>query len=293
MEFFLEQFITALSIGGIYAGFALALVMVYKSTGHVNFAQGEMAMVSTFVAWSLMQYGLPLWLAFFLTVLFSIIMGMLLERFVIRPFALQPASVIVTVFVGVFITLNSLAGWIWGFTARPFTSPFPNAPLAVTADLAVRWHTLGSIIVSGVVLLLMFCFFRFTPLGLAMRGAADNPASSRLLGINVNRMLAFGWALAAVIGAIAGIMMAPYTFLDPHMMAGPLIFYFAAALLGGITSPLGAVVGGYAIGLMEVLVSNTIPHGNEFRTTFALAIIIAVLLFRPQGLLGTVIVKRV
>jgi branched-chain amino acid transport system permease protein len=289
----LEQMLPAISLGGIYASLALALVMIYKSTGHVNLAQGEMATISTFVAWSLLQAGVPIWPAFGLTLVIAAIFGAALERLVLRPFKAQPEAIVVTVFVGLFVFLNSVSGGVWGYTARPFPSAFPDGAIEVAGGMRVKWHLLGSMLVSAGVLGAMFLFFRFTTTGLCMRGAADNPVSSRLLGIRTDRMLGLGWAISGVVGAVAGIMMAPITFLDPHMMTGPLVFFFAAALLGGLTSPLGAVIGGYVIGFIEVLIANYVPHGNELRTASALSIIVAVLLLRPQGLLGNRIVRRV
>lgn len=288
----IELLLPAISLGGIYASLALALVMIYKSTGHVNLAQGEMATISAFVAWTLMEAGLPVWPALLLTLAASAVFGVAIERVLVRPFKNQPEAVIVTVFVGLFVLLNSLSGGLWGFTPRPFPSPFGGGVLEV-GGVSIKWHVIGSMLVSVAVLGTMFLFFRFTALGLAMRGAADNPASSRLLGVRTDRMLALGWGLSGAVGAIAGVMMAPITFLDPHMMTGPLVFFFAAALLGGLSSPLGAVVGGYAIGVLEVSIANYVPHGNELRTASALAIIVAVLLLRPQGLLGTRLVRRV
>ncbi|GAA4338340.1 branched-chain amino acid ABC transporter permease [Variovorax defluvii] len=288
----IEQTLIALSKGGIYANLALALVMTYKSSGQVNFAQGEMATVATFIAWSLAQAGLPLWLAIALAVVCAGAMGLVLERVVIRPFRRQPVAIMVTVSVGLFIALNSLSGWLWSYEARPFASPFPDRAVEL-GGVMVRWHALGAMAVSTFMLLAMFAFFRWTKLGLAMRGAAANDASARLLGIHVDRMIGLGWATAAMVGAVAGIMMAPFTFLDPHMMSGPLIFFFAAALLGGISSPLGAVAGGYAVGLLELAVVQFVPKGNELRTTLAMALIVAVLLLRPQGLFGARVVHRV
>lgn len=293
MVFILEQFFTALSKGGIYASLALALVMTYKATGHVNFAQGEMATLSTFLAWSLVTSGVPYWLAMLITVAVSGVFGLSLERLSVRPFRQRSPTVIVTVSVGLFIALNSLCGWIWGYEARPFPSPFSDAHLEVVQGVRIRWHAVGAIAVSTCMLGLMFVFFRFTKAGLAMRGAASNQASSRLLGINVDRVMGAGWAVSAMVGAVAGMMMAPFTFLDPHMMAGPLIFFFAAALLGGISSPLGAVVGGYSIAFFELIVANALPSGNELRTTFALLVIVLILLLRPHGILGQVTAKRV
>jgi branched-chain amino acid transport system permease protein len=288
----IEQMLPAVVLGGIYASMALALVMIYKSTGHVNLAQGEMATISTFVAWSLLQAGLPMPIAAAGCLVFGGAFGCALE-FGVRRFKGQPETVVVTVFIGLLILLNAVSGGIWGHTARPFPSPFPDGAVILAGVLPVKWHLLGAMLTSVVVLTAMFLFFQLTSTGLAMRGAADNPASSRLLGIGTDRMLSLGWGMSGVVGAVAGIMMAPITFLDPHMMTGPLVFFFAAALFGGITSPIGAVAGGYAIGFMEVAIANYVPHGNELRTAGALSVIVAVLLLRPQGLLGTLRLRRV
>ncbi len=293
MQFFVEQLIDGIAVGGIYASLALALVMIFKSTGHVNFAQGEMAMVSVYIAASALDHGVPFWLAFPSAIVASAVLGAALERLVVRPFARQSDLVVVTVLVGLFVALNALAGWLWGYTVRSFPSPFPDRTLTLFADVTVRFHTLGSFAATLAVLGVLFAFFRFTTLGLAMRGAAENPASARLLGIGVNRLLGLGWAFAASVGAVAGLMVAPSTFLDPHMMAGPLIFSFAGALLGGLSSPAGAVLGGFLVGVLEVGVASYVPHGGEFRTTFALTVIVAVLLLRPQGLLGLKTFSRV
>jgi len=289
MHQFLQQIFSGLAAGSIYASLALALVMIYRATDLVNFAQGEMAMFSTYIAWTLVNAGLPFWLAFLITLAVSFLGGMIIERVVIRPVENAPVLAAVVVTIGLLLIFNSVAGWIYTYTVQDFPSPFPDRPvfgaLMTTRDLGVIGVTL-------VMLVLLFAFFRYTPIGLAMRAAAQNPASARLCGIRVGRMLAIGWGLAAMIGATAGVMVAPVLFLDPNMMGGVLIYAFAGALLGGITSPVGAVVGGLIVGVTENLV-GTYLIASQLKLTVAFALIILVLVFRPNGLFGTAIVRRV
>lgn len=293
MTFFLEQLIIGLSSGGIYAIMALSLVMIYKSTGHVNLAQGEMAVFSTFIAWTLLQMGVPIWPAILITVAASFLGGLLLERLVIRPFAQSDDLVVVAVFVGLFLGVHSLAGAIWNYEVKPFPSAFSDGSIKLMDNLSIRAHTLGSLLMTGAVLGVTWFFFRYTRLGLALRAAADNQESSRLVGINVSFMLALGWGLAAGIGAIAGVMIAPVTFLDPGIGLAPLIFALAGALLGGITSPFGAALGGLIVGVLEALISAYVPYGIEFRELIALMLIMSVLLVRPAGLFGEIVTRRV
>jgi branched-chain amino acid transport system permease protein len=289
MDVLLHQILSGLATGGIYASVALALVMIYQATHLVNFAQGELAMFATYIAWSLMQAGVPYWAAFFLTVAIAFALGVVIERVIVQPVENAPILSVVIVFIALLVILNSLAGWIFTYTIKPFPSPFPSAPLF--GNSYVTSHELGSIGVTLVVLALIFVFFRFTPLGLAMRAAAQNPVSSRLVGIRVGWMLALGWGLAAAIGAVAGIMVAPTVFLEPNMMAGILLYAFAAALLGGIDSPGGAVLGGFIVGVLENVVGSII--GTELKLTVALVLIVGVLVIRPSGLFGKVHVTRV
>ncbi|HEV8106060.1 MAG TPA: branched-chain amino acid ABC transporter permease, partial [Burkholderiales bacterium] len=248
MEAVLHQVFAGLATGGIYASLALALVMIYQATHLVNFAQGEMAMFTTYIAWSLINAGVPYWLAFAVTVLFAFVFGVLVERLVIRPVENAPVLAVVVVFIALLLILNSVTGWIYSYTIKSFPSPFPKQALFG------KWlssHELGAIGVTLVVLVLLYGFFRFTPLGLAMRAAAQNPESSRLVGIRVGWMLALGWGLAAAVGAVAGMMVAPIVYLDPNMMGGILLYAFAAALVGGIDNPWGAVFGGFLVGVLE------------------------------------------
>ncbi|MEA2754219.1 MAG: branched-chain amino acid transport system permease protein [Aliidongia sp.] len=290
MQALLHQILSGLANGGIYASVALALVMIYQSTHHVNFAQGEMAMFSTYIAWALIQAGLPYWLAFFLTLGFSFAAGVAIERIVLRPVANAPVLSVVVVFIGLLVILNSLAGWIFSYMIKSFPSPFPSDAWYGSPYLSP--HEVGMIAVTLAVLTLVFGFFRFTPLGLAMRAAAQNPASARLVGIRVGWMLAFGWGLAGAIGAVAGMMAAPTLYLDPNMMTGVVLYGFAAALLGGIDNAWGAAAGGFIVGVAENLAGAYLV-GTELKLTVALAIIVGVLVVRPAGLFGRTLIVRV
>lgn len=290
MNEFLHQLLAGLATGGIYASVALALVMIYQATHHINFAQGEMAMFSTFIAWSLIQAGFPYWAAFALTVVLSFVLAAVIEFTVIRPMHNAPVLSVVVVFIGLLVIFHSLAGFLFGYTIKPFPSPFPTD--AWYGGSLMSAHEVGAIVVALGMVALLFMFLRFTPLGLAMRAAAQNAASSRLVGINVGRMLMLGWGLAGAIGAVAGMMVAPVVFLDPNMMTGVLLYAFAGALIGGIDNPIGAVLGGFIVGVLENLL-GTYVVGTELKLSVALVLIIGVLIVKPSGLLGKTIVTRV
>jgi len=289
MEAFLHQVLAGLATGGIYASLALALVMIYQATHLVNFAQGEMAMFATYFAWSLINAGMPYWPAFLLTVVFAFLLGVVIERVIIRPVENSPVLAIVVVFIALLVILNSVTGWIFSYTIKTFPSPFPEQPIFGSY---ITSHQGGAIGVTLVVLLLLYLFFRFTPLGLAMRAAAQNPESARLVGIRVGWMLALGWGLAAAIGGVAGMMVAPIVFLDPNMMGGVLLYAFAAALVGGIDNPAGAVFGGFLVGVLENVLGAFVI-GNELKLAVALVLIIGVLVVKPSGFFGKVLVTRV
>ena len=286
----LHQLASGLALGGVYAVTALALVMIFQATQLVNFAQGEMAMFSTYVAWSLIDNGWSYGAAFTATVVVSFIGGVAIERIVVRPFAQAPVLASVIVFIGLGFIFNAMAGWLFGYTVQSFDSPFEGRPWFGNKFMSP--HESGSIVVSLLVLGLVFAFFRFTPLGLAMRAAAQNPASARLVGVRVGWMLALGWGLAAAIGAIAGMMAAPIVYLDPNMMGGILLYAFAGAVLGGIDNPWGAVFGGFTVGVVENLLGAYVV-GQEVKLSVALIIIVGVLVAKPSGLFGRRIVARV
>ncbi len=301
MEQLFQQIAAGLANGAIYACLALALVMIFVSTDHINFAQGELAMFSAFLCWQLLEWSMPFWLALPAVVLISFALGVTIERVVLRPLHNAPVLSIVVVFIGLLTILHSLAGAFWGHTIKAFPSPFPK--IAFPGSSYLGPHQVGMIATTVALLVGLFAFFRLTPLGLAMRAAAQNPTSARLAGIRVDWMLALGWGLAAAIGAVAGTLIAPVVYLDPNMMSGILLYGFAAALVGGITSPGGAVAGGFLVGVLENLVAyfgNLFERstglyivGNGEKLSVALIIVIVVLTLRPSGLFGHVTVKRV
>jgi branched-chain amino acid transport system permease protein len=282
LDALIHQVLAGLATGGIYASLALALVMIYQATHLVNFAQGEMAMFATYIAWTLVEAGMPYWAAFVLTIAFAFVLGVLIERIIIRPVENAPVLAVVVVFIALLVILNSVTGWIYTYTIKTFPSPFPTE---IGIGVYMSPHEVGAILVTLVVLALLYVFFRFTPLGLAMRAAAQNPDSARLVGIRVGWMLALGWGLAAAIGSVAGMMVAPIVYLDPNMMGGILLYAFAAALVG-------AVFGGFLVGVLENVV-GTYVVGNDLKLAVALVIIIAVLVVRPSGFFGKVHVTRV
>jgi branched-chain amino acid transport system permease protein len=286
----LQQIATGLSNGGIYASLALALVMVYRSTGHVNFAQGEMATLSTFVAWTLVDGGIPYWAAFPLTVAIAFGGGVLVEGLLVRPLRRRSELSLVTSFLGVLMICNSLSGWIWGYDPRAFPSLFENAGFLANAYASPE--NVGTIVVTLVLMAALFLFFQYSRTGLAMRASADNPTSSHLVGISVLRMSSLGWGMAAAIGAVAGMVIAPSLFLDPNMMMGVLIYGLAGAVLGGINNPWGAVAGGFIVGVIENLLGVYVI-GTEIRMSVALIAIVATLVVRPEGLFGFRTVSRV
>lgn len=289
MEALVNQIVAGLTTGCAYALIGLALVIVYRTTSHVNFAQGEMATLSTYVAWSLLQAGVPYWLAFALTVATAFLFAASLERWVIGRLGGSSPMTTVAAFIGLFMIIHSLTGYLWGHDVREFPSPFPSGALA---GGLVSGHQLGVAAVTTVLLALLWAFFRFTSIGLTIRAAAQNPGSARLSGISTQAMAAFGWGLAAAMGAVAGMMVAPQLYLDPHMMSGVLIYGFAAALMGGIQSVPGAVIGGLILGVLENLLGAYVV-GTQLKLTVAMVLIVGMLVWRPDGLLGRPSAKRV
>ena len=292
MELFTNQVLAGIATGAIYACMALAVVMIYQAIDHLNFAQGEMAMFSTFISWQLMQWGVSYWAAFLMTLAFSFVAGIAIERILFKPLAKAPVLTNVAGFIALFAIINSSAGLIWDFTIKQYPTPFGSAPFL--GSQLISTHQAGMIGVTVVLLLALYFFFQYTRIGLAMRAAASVPESARLVGINTSWMIALGWGMATAIGAIAGMLIAPVVFLEPNMMGGVLIYGFAAAVLGGLSSPFGAVVGGFLVGVFENLAGTYIPGvGNELKLPIALALIVSVLVVKPAGLFGRHIVKRV
>jgi branched-chain amino acid transport system permease protein len=293
MANFLQQVVSGLATGGIFASLALALVLIYRATRVINFAQGEMGMFSAFIALWLIDSGWPYWAAFFATLGIAFVGGVAVERVVIRPVERAPVVTVVIVTVGLLIGLNGAAFWIWGGETRSFPSAFSTRAIHV-GGVAFSIQDFGVIGVSLGMVALLYLFFRFTKLGLAMRAAAINPEASRLVGVRVGWMLALGWGLASVLGAVSAMMVAPTVFLDPNMMRPVLLYAIAAAILGGLESPLGAVVGGLALGVGLNLLSTYVGFvGDALKLPVAFIVILAVLLVKPTGLFGRATVRRV
>ncbi|MFC9518074.1 branched-chain amino acid ABC transporter permease [Nocardiaceae bacterium NPDC056970] len=294
MQVFLQQLVDGLTWGALYGAFALSIVLVYRASGIVNFAQGEMAMFSAFFAWQFHQWGAPLYLAILGAMAVAFVGGAVTERVLVRPLASSPNHMpLVIITLGLMLVLNSAAGWIWGVQSKQF-------PTAVSGSVI----TLGPIVISRqslvilaavmVVAVALFWLFQRTKVGLAMRAAAGNPDSAQLIGIPVGRMLTIGWGLAAAIGALAASLAAPQLLLQPNMLVASLIYAFAAAVLGGLDSPVGALIGGLIVGVAENLAGTYISWiGHDFKQAVALVLILAVLLLKPEGLFGARKVARV
>jgi branched-chain amino acid transport system permease protein len=287
-----QQIASGIREGAIYAGLALAIVIIYRSTRVINFAQGEMATFTTFVAWSLMNHGLSFWAAFPIVLAIAFVGGVAIERVVIRPVENAPVLTIVIVTLGLALLLNGLMSLIWGGGNRQFRGPFSTRTIDA-GGVPISKQDIGIVAVSLALVALLGLFFRFTKLGLAMRASAVNRDSSRLVGVRVSWMLAFGWGLAAVLGAVSGMMVAPVVFLDPNMMQTILLYAFAAAVLGGLDSPVGAVVGGLLLGVTITLLGRYVDFvGSALKLPTALLLILLLLIVRPGGLFGSVTVRR-
>jgi branched-chain amino acid transport system permease protein len=292
MELLLQQVLAGIATGAIYALMALAVVMIYQAIDHLNFAQGEMATFSTFLAWQMIQWGWPYWAAFAAAVGLSFVGGVAVDRILFRPIRNAPILSQLVAFIALFSILNSGDGEIWDFTIKTFPSPFGVQPLF--GKSLISTHDAGMIAVTLAMLALLYLFFRGSRLGLAMRAAAANPDSARLVGIRVGWMIALGWGMSSAVGAVAGMLIAPVVFLEPNMMLGVLLYGFAGAVLGGLSSPGGAVAGGFAVGVIENLAGTFIPYvGRELKLTIALVLIVAVLMIKPNGVFGRMVVSRV
>lgn len=282
----MQQIIGGFATGAIYATLALALVLINRATRVVNFAQGQMAVLSTYVGWALVQLGLPTAAAVACAVVLAVPLGALIERLAIRRVAMESPLVVIVVTIGLLIFLNGVTGFIWSQEIKPFPSLFP-ADVVRVAGLAVSLESLGIIAVLAVlVVVLQLLFFR-TRLGLAMRAVADNPESSALSGLNVNLLLMSGWGLAAAVGALAGCLVAPKVYLEPNMMNQILVYALVAVIVGGLDSPLGVVVAAGMIGVAENLAGTYVGFiGNDLKITVPLLLMCTVLMWRPQGLFG-------
>lgn len=292
MDQFIQQVATGLSTGSLYAILALAIVLIYRATSVVNFAQGEMAMFTTFIAWSYINWGFPYWGAFFLTLVVAFLLGALIELTIMRPVENAPPLNSIIITLGLFTALSSIALRIWQGQPKPFDTPeiFTGSPLTLGPAVISR-PNVGVFCMAILIMIAIYLLFSRTKIGLAMRAAAQNRVASELMGIRVGRMLALGWGLSAMVGAAAGMLLAPTIFLSPSMMQGVLLFALAAAVLGGLDSAVGAIVGGLTLGVVQNLAGTYID--SKIDITVAFVVIIVVLLIRPKGIFGKQTMERV
>jgi branched-chain amino acid transport system permease protein len=291
-DIFAQQTVAGLAQGAIFGSLALALVLIYRATEVINFAQGELAMATTYIAYQLTLWGLSYWLSFFLTLLIAFVLGAAIQIVFIRPIQHSVIAVVI-VTVGMFILIDGLVTWKWGADLKFMKAPFGNTVYHAGGVTFAR-QDIGVLLVSILSVILLWVLFQFTKLGLAMRAAALRPAAAALVGVRVNRMLAIGWGLAAVLGAVAGLMTEPTQFLQPTMMQAILLYAFAAAVLGGLESPAGAVIGGLALGVFLNLIGQYVGFAtSELRLPIAFAVLLLVLLLKPTGLFGRRQVRRV
>ncbi|MES1248255.1 MAG: branched-chain amino acid ABC transporter permease [Actinomycetota bacterium] len=290
---FAQQTVAGLSQGAIFASLALALVLIYRATEVINFAQGELAMATTYIAYQLTLWGLGYWLAFFLTLVISFVIGLAVYGVLIRPVQHRSVIALVIITVGLFILIDGLVTWKWGADLKFMPAPFGNQ-VYHAGGVSFSRQDIGVLLVSILSVILLWILFQFTKLGLAMRAAALRPAAASLVGVRVDWMLAVGWGLAATLGAVAGLMTEPYVFLQPSMMQAVLLYAFAAAVLGGLESPAGSVIGGLAIGVFLNLIGQYVGFAtSELRLPIAFAVLLVILLFKPTGLFGRRQVRRV
>lgn len=293
MALFIQLVVEGLATGSIYGALALAIVLVNRASGMINFAQGAMAVLSTFVAFALTREGVPLLLAFLIAFAFAFLFGAGVERVIIRRFEKGDPDTAVVVTIGLFVLIGGIAAAFFGYEPQQFPSLFSLDSINILgASVSVR--SVGNIIVLVAVTVLLQLLFRTTKLGLAMRSVADNPESSALSGLPVSRLLMIGWGLAALLGAIGGVLVAPQLFVSPGMLDFVLVYALAAAILGGLDSPLGAVVAAWIIGIVENLAGAYVDFiGNDLKIAVPFVVMIIILIVRPQGLFGRKVVVRV
>ncbi|MBE7323868.1 branched-chain amino acid ABC transporter permease [Nocardioides sp. Y6] len=292
MQQFVNTTLGGLTQGLVFAAFALALVLIWRSTRVVNFAQAPMAMVTTFIAWSVIDSGQPWWVGFAAALASGLLLGAIVERGLVRHVQGKGEINAVILTLGIFLVLHAAAAVVFGNDFRSFTAPFGVRGLEVGGrTVALTGFDLFTIVAVLVVLVALVALFRFTDLGLRMRAAAFNPEVARLLGVRVPRLMTLGWALAAVVGSLAGLLVAGGSLIHPGYMDQVVVLGFVAAVLGGLDSPVGAVVGGLLLGVALGFVSGYL--GSHLVTTAALIVLMAVLLVRPQGLFSSTTARRV
>ena len=284
---FLQQLADGIATGAIYGALALAIVLVYRASRTLNFAQGELALLGAYVTWQLTAWGVPVWGAVVVSMLALAVLSAGIERVLFRPLVRRHQHLpLIIVSLGLMIALNAVIGWVWTYQTKEVPALFGAGSLTL-GGISVSRQDLGIVFAVVVVSAGLAALFAFTRVGLRMRAAVSAPESAELAGISTGRTMSLGWAIAGAVGALAGTLIAPELFLHPGMMAPVLIYAFAAATLGGLESPVGALVGGVAVGIIENLAGSYLPAvGSELKQVVALCIIVVVLLVRPQGIFG-------
>jgi len=290
---FVQLVVDGLSTGSVYGALALAIVLVHQATGLINFAQGGLAVLAAYVAWVLTNQGVPLVLAILISIVFSFLLGAVVERWLMRRFERGDPDTAIVVTVGLLTLITGIAGWLWSYNNQQFPSLFPLDTVSLLG-VSVSIRSIGTTVVIVVAMVLLQVLFARTKLGLALRAVAINPQSAAFSGLPVGRLLMIGWGLAAALGAVAGALVAPQLTLTPGMLDNALVYALAAVILGGLTSPIGVVVAAWIIGVLENLAAVYVPFiGFDLKIAVPFILIFVVLLVRPQGLFGRKVVVRV
>jgi branched-chain amino acid transport system permease protein len=292
MARFVDLTLNGIASGAIYAAVALSLVLIWRATRILNFAQAGMLMFTTFIAWALIEAGASYWIGFFAALASGLVLGAVVERVVIRPVEGGPPLNAIIVTLGLLVLIEAAAGMIWGGNPHSFPPAFSIGGYRIGGRTVLfSPDDLFTVLVVGALMAALMLLFRRTSLGLQMRAAAFAPEVARLLGVRVGRMFTAGWALASLAGSLAGLLVAPDVFVAPNNFDPILVFGFTAAVLGGLESPPGALVGGLVLGLALSYVSGY--AGSEVVTLGAFVILIAVLMVRPSGLFTPTHERRV
>lgn len=293
MELFVQLIIEGFAYGSIYGALALAIVLVNRATGLINFAQGAMAVLATFVAYALSKAGLPLIVAMLIAFVFAFLYGAIVERWVVRKFEGGDPDTAIVVTVGLLLLTTGISAFFFGYEPLQFPTLFPDGTFSISG-LSLSIRSVGNIIILLAAMFILQMVFKATKIGLAMRAVADNPQSSALSGLPVSRLLMLGWGLAAIVGALAGVLVAPQLFISPNMLDYVLVYALMAAILGGIDSPLGAVVAAWVMGILESLAGAYLPlFGDDLKIAVPFILVMFVMIWRPQGLFGRKVVVRV
>ena len=293
MNYFIQQLLNGVGSGAIYASLGLALVLIYRTTNIANFAQGEMATFSAFLTWQLTDWGVPIFPALLLTVLLSMMIGAVVYALIVRPVQYKDEMTIIIVTLGLFLAFNSATGAVWGFLQKSSPTPFSKV-VWTFSNIRIAAELVSFIAVLMGVSAGLFLLFQKTRLGTALRASASNAQSAQLSGIPYTKMMILGWAMAAGLGAISGALVASRLTLDPNMMGDVVIYAFAAAVVGGMNSYVGSVVGGLIVGIAQSLSTSFLFFlGYDLQMVVPLALIVGVLLIKPEGLFGKVVAIRV